>query len=215
LEKTPVPIYFRRNRKPLLDIRTGRQFSGKFMIAKAPYQEFFKKFKKRINYGINLSMASASPNDVNIFVSYSSKDKDLMNELLVQLKVLTISNKNLNIWHDGLLEPGVLWDKSIKDALHSAHIVLMLVSANFLITDYIWNIEVQSALEKQKKDELTVIPIIMKPCDWESTIISEFQALPRKGVPVSTSPDRDTVLAAITKELKAVIQNWSKKLMAN
>lgn len=154
------------------------------------------------------------PNGVKIFISYSSKDKDLMEDLLSQLNVLKISKNNLEIWYDGLLEPGVKWDNEIKDKLHSAHIVLMLISANFFNSEYIWNIEVQSTLEKQRQGTLSAIPVILKPCDWTSTPIGEFQSLPRKGKSITSFADKDAALAEVVKELKYIINKWEDKIDA-
>lgn len=149
---------------------------------------------------------------VKVFISYSSKDVDLMNELLVQLKVLTISDKNVDFWQDGYLEPGLKWDEEIKDKLHSAHIVLMLISAYFLTSDYVWNIEVQNTLERQEKNEVTAIPIILSPCAWMQTPIVQFQALPRKGRPITDFPDRNTALLEVVNGVYRVIRNWEQRL---
>lgn len=149
---------------------------------------------------------------VKVFISYSSKDADLMNELLVQLKVLTISDKNIDFWQDGLLDPGLKWDEEIKEKLHAAHIVLMLISAYFLTSDYVWNIEVQKTLERQEKNEVTAIPIILRPCAWMQTPIVQFQALPRKGRPITDFPDRNTALLEVVNGVYRVIRNWEQRL---
>ena len=149
---------------------------------------------------------------VNIFLSYSSEDIELKKSLLTQLKVLTISDKHINIWDDGLLQAGDQWNKKIKEKLHSAHIVLMLISANFLTTDYILNIEVQNTLERLKNDEVSALPIILSPCAWMQTPLSQFQALPRKGKPVTDYPDRNTAFFEIVTGIQQVINNWKLKL---
>ena len=151
-------------------------------------------------------------NKVNIFISYSGKDSDLMNDLLTQLKVLTISDKQIEIWEDGLLEPGIDWDQEIKNKLNAAHIVLMLVSANFLTTNYIWNIEVQDTLLKQQKGDVTALPIILSPCAWTQTPLAKFQALPRKGRPITDFPNRDVALLEVVNGVNSVISVWKKKL---
>lgn len=151
-------------------------------------------------------------NKVSIFISYSSKDLDLMNELLTQLKVLTISDKQLELWQDGLLVAGLQWDDEIKNKLHEAHIVLMLVSANFLTTDYIWNIEVQQALDRQKAGEVTAIPVILSPCAWTQTPLAAFQALPRKGKPITDFADRNTGLLEVVNGVQQVVKSWKNKL---
>jgi hypothetical protein len=151
-------------------------------------------------------------NKVNIFISYSSKDVDLMNDLLTQLKVLTISDKQIEIWEDGLLEPGLQWDNEIKDKLHAAHIVLMLISAYFLTTEYIWNIEVQNTLSRQEKGEVSALPVILSPCAWMQTPLAQFQALPRKGRPITDFTDRNTALLEVVNGVQRVIKYWKQGL---
>ena len=156
---------------------------------------------------------NAQGNDhVHIFISYSSKDTELMQSLLTQLKVLTISDKSIAIWEDGHLDPGTEWDDAIKSKLHTAHIVLMLVSANFLTTDYIWNIEVQDTLSRQQRGEVSAIPIILSPCAWTQTPIAQFQALPRKGRPITDFPDKNTAMLEVVNGVHRVIKNWKTRL---
>ena len=155
---------------------------------------------------------STGSSKVYIFISYSSKDADLMDDLLTQLKVLAISDKQIEIWQDGLLEPGLKWDQEIKDKLYAAHIVLMLVSARFLTTDYIWNIEVQDTLLRQQKGEVTALPVILSPCAWMQTPLAQFQALPKKGRPVTDFPNKDAALLEVVNGVNKVILVWKKKL---
>ena len=113
------------------------------------------------------------------------------------------------------MEPGVEWDDKIKAKLHSAHIVLMLVSAYFLTTDYIWNIEVQQTLARQEKGEVTAIPVILSPCAWLQTDLSKFSALPRKGRPVTDFPNKDAALFEIVTGIQSVIRTWKTRLDLN
>lgn len=161
---------------------------------------------------VTLPLNADGHDKVKIFISYSSKDVDLMNDLLTQLRVLTISDKQIELWQDGLLDPGLQWDDEIKDKLHAAHIVLMLVSAHFLTTDYIWNIEVQNTLSRQKSGEVSALPVILSPCAWMQTPIAQFQALPRKGRPVTDFTNRDTALLEVVNGVERVIKNWKTKL---
>jgi len=149
---------------------------------------------------------------VKIFISYSGRNTELKDELLTQLKVLTIADKQLEIWEDGLLEPGIQWDDEIKKKLHEAHIVIMLVSAQFLTTDYIWNIEVEQTMHRQKQGEVTAIPVILSPCAWMQTPLSQFTALPRKARPITGFPDRDSAMMEVVTGLQAVVKSWKNKL---
>ena len=158
------------------------------------------------------STNSPGSNKVYIFISYSSKDADLMDDLLTQLKVLAISDHQIEIWQDGLLEPGMEWDQGIKEKLHAAHIVLMLISARFLTTNYIWNIEVQDTLSRQQKGEVTALPVILSSCAWMQTPLAQFQALPRKGRPITDFPNKDVALLEVVNGVSRVILSWKKKL---
>ena len=155
----------------------------------------------------------SSNNKVQLFISYSSKDTDLMNELLTQLKVLAISDNQIEFWQDGLLEPGIVWDREIKEKLHAAQIVLMLVSASFLTSEYVLNIEIRDTLLKQEKGEVSAIPVILKPCAWQNTPLSKFQVLPRKGIPVTQYPDRDIAWLEVVTGVQSVIKKWKTKFV--
>ena len=135
-----------------------------------------------------------------------------MDDLLTQLKVLTLSDDQIEIWQDGLLEPGIKWDKEIKEKLHSAHIVLLLVSARFLTTNYIWNIEVEDTLLRQQKGEVTALPVILSPCAWMQTPLAQFQALPRRGKPITDFSNKDSGLLEVVNGVSQVIRVWKGKL---
>jgi hypothetical protein len=88
----------------------------------------------------------------------------------------------------------------------------MLVSAHFLTTDYIWNIEVEQTLPRQEKGEVTAIPVILSPCAWRQTPLTQFQALPRRGKPVTDFPNKDTALLEVVNGVQSVIRTWKDKL---
>ncbi|HVG40119.1 MAG TPA: toll/interleukin-1 receptor domain-containing protein [Chitinophagaceae bacterium] len=147
-------------------------------------------------------------NNVKIFISYSSKDIDWMNDLLTQLNVLKINDKQLEIWQDGLLDPGIKWDAEIKAKLYTANIVLMLISANFLTSEYVTNIEIKETLVRKEKGDVVAIPVILKPCAWEQTPLAQFNALPRHGKPISQYGDRDSALYEVVTGVQRVIKKW-------
>lgn len=160
----------------------------------------------------NFTKNTSGNDKVRIFISYSSKDVELMSDLLTQLRVLTISDKQIEFWQDGLLEPGIAWDAEIKDKLYNAHIVLMLISASFLTTEYVLNIEIKNTLLRQERGEVSALPIILKPCAWRETPLAQFQALPRKGIPITQYPDKDAAMLEVVNGVKRVIDNWKNKL---
>jgi len=160
-------------------------------------------------------IASREGNDMllmkKLFISYSSKDKQLKEQLLVHLKVLERNNL-VSTWHDGEILSGMDWDTTIKSELINADIVLLLLSPDFLNSEYIWTEEVQIALQLVKSDasDKLVIPIVLRSCGWLETSLSEIQAagkVPRKGVPIVLADDLDQAWQSVIDDLTKLIRN--------
>ncbi len=96
---------------------------------------------------------------VEVFISYSHKDESFRKKLeshLAQLK----RNGLISIWHDRKISAGKEWKGQIDDALERAKIVLLLISADFLASDYCYDVEMKRALDRHAKGETQVVPII-------------------------------------------------------
>ncbi len=140
---------------------------------------------------------------MKIFISYSRKDKLYKNELLKQLSSLQ-RDKIIDGWHDSKLLPGDKWDEGIKKALYECDIVLFLVSADLMASEYINNTEIKISRERYENKEIKIIPVITRPCAWESTF-GEFQALPKNAKPLSTWKNIDEGLLDITKGIIRIV----------
>ena len=123
-------------------------------------------------------------NPVKIFIAYSRLDEEYLKVLRKHLKPLD-RNKTIRIWYDGEIAPGSIWEQSIKDNLYAANIILLLVSANSLASDYFYEKEMADALARHEREEAIVIPIILDYCSWKITELNKLQALPKDGKPVS------------------------------
>ncbi|MEM7794112.1 MAG: TIR domain-containing protein [Cyanobacteria bacterium P01_C01_bin.118] len=75
--------------------------------------------------------------------------------------------------------------------LKRADIILLLISADFIASDYCYEIELQQAMERHQAGEARVIPIILRPADWQNTPFSELQAFPTNAKPITSWSDRD------------------------
>ena len=73
----------------------------------------------------------------------------------------------------------VQWDKIIKQELLDSDIILLLISSDFLASNYCYDIEIKKAIERHEKGEAKVIPIIVRPCDWKDLPFSKIQGLPK------------------------------------
>jgi TIR domain len=141
-----------------------------------------------------------------LFYSYAHKDQAYLARLRTHLALLKRENR-IAEWYDRKISPGALWDDSIKQQLERARIILLLVSANFIASDYCWGIEVQRALEKHTRNEAIVVPIILSPVDWHSAPFGKLQALPTDGKPISTWGNREQAWAEVASGLRLLIDH--------
>ena len=133
-------------------------------------------------------MPSDTPAD--LFYSYSSHDEKFRLDLERHLAVVR-RDGILTSWSCREIAPGSRWDREIRQRLDHASIILMLVSAAFLESEYIWSVEVKSALERHRQGAATVVPVILKPCDWQATPLGDLQALPTNAKPIVAFRPRD------------------------
>jgi len=147
------------------------------------------------------------PNTKKIFISYSNEDVEMVEKRLIRsLKNLERQNK-ITIWYDKNLQAGEEWDPEIKRQLQEANIILFMVSPDFIATDYIWDVEITKAIERHKRGEAKVIPIICRPCDWkgDATPLSKLHVIPAKGQPITTFENQDEAWLEVLKAIKKVI----------
>ena len=139
-----------------------------------------------------------------VFISYSHKDEALKDELITFLSPMK-RNGYLSSWDDGKITPGSDWEDKIKESLEAADIILLLVSADFLGSEYINDVELERALEKNKTKEAVVIPVILRASDWDSTQLKHLQALPKDGKPVMSWRSKDEAWTNVASGLRTVI----------
>lgn len=121
---------------------------------------------------------------IKTFICYAHEDHDTVEGLkkhLIQFEKTSL----LEIWSDGKILPGERWDNTIKTKLKDADLILLFMSIDFINSDYIEKTELQAALQRHKESQVTIIPIIVRYCNWENYLdIGQFQALPAKGHPI-------------------------------
>ena len=115
---------------------------------------------------------------LSAFISYSNKDDDARKRLDTHLATLKREGL-INTWHDGQTLPGQIWDAEIKKNLGSADIVFLLVSADFMASEYIWEYEIPETLARHARKECIVIPVYVNYCDTGQLGIVEFQGVPK------------------------------------
>jgi hypothetical protein len=139
-----------------------------------------------------------------VFYSYSHLDADERNRLSIYLAPLVRSEKIVE-WYDRKIEPGKNWEYEISNQLESANLVLFLVSENFLASDYCFGVEVDRALGRFKRGEVRVVPILVKPCLWQVSRLSELQFIPRDGIAIKESHAPETAFVDVAKEILTLV----------
>src|SRR5436853_6482670 len=123
------------------------------------------------------------PEPPEVFVSYSSKDKRFKDSLLKQLKVLAQQGV-ISTWHDGVLVPGQQWNNEIIEHLNSSRLILLLVSPDFLTSDYVSRVELKLAAKRHQRKEVCVIPVLVRNVNaWKTQPfgalkLGDLQAVP-------------------------------------
>jgi hypothetical protein len=141
-----------------------------------------------------------------VFYSYSSRDADWRDRLATYLAPLK-RQKRIQEWHDRKIEPGADWDRQISAQLETADLFLVLISADFLASDYCFGVEMEQALTRLKRGEAKVVPVLLKPCLWAESIFSELQVIRRGAKPVVSSANPEDALSGVAEEIRAVVAN--------
>lgn len=151
---------------------------------------------------------------VNIFISYSHADEAYKDRLEKHLNILQ-RNGIVSTWNDRKIGAGEEWDKKIKSEIETAQIILLLISVDFLSSNYCYDIEIKRAIERHDRCEAVVIPVILRKCDWKDTAFGKLQALPKDAVPVKSFPDEDEALYSIVEGIKRSISQLKEKQDVN
>jgi hypothetical protein len=136
--------------------------------------------------------------------AYSQKDESLRKRLEKHLSEL--ERQHSVIWCDRDINPGQERAKELKKGMSTAHIILLLVSADFLASDYCYQQQMQHALERHEAGETCVIPIILRPSDWKKTPLGKLQVLPLNGKAVTSWKKIDDALLDITIGIRKSIE---------
>lgn len=144
---------------------------------------------------------------VKLFYSYSHKDEVMRNRLESHLKILERTGK-ITSWLDRNIDAGEDWRMAIDQNLERADIILFLVSADFIASDYCWEKEMQRALERAKENEAKVIPVIIRDVNWKNAPFAHLQALPERGKAVQLWEIEDTAWKSVSEGVEEAADNF-------
>ena len=144
----------------------------------------------------------------SLFFSYTHKDEALRDELETHLALMK-RQKLIDGWHDRRILAGDEVDDSIKKELEDADIILLLVSSDFIASNYCYSKEMTRAMERHEAKEARVIPVILRSCDWHSAPFGKLLAAPKDGRAITTWPDRDVAFTDVAKQVRTAVESMS------
>ena len=175
------------------------------MIAKREYLEDPIQEQQR-----NQTKRSESqPNGFKVFYAYSHKDEELREQLEKHLTILR-RQKVITDWHDRKIGAGREWEGEINRHLNEAHIILLLISSDFIASDYCYDVEMKRALERHEAEEARVIPVILRPVDWEEAPFGKLLALPTDGEAVTLWDNQDAAFRDIARGIREVVEKLNQ-----
>lgn len=145
------------------------------------------------------------------FCSYSHQDKTFKEALDAHTSLLKRQGL-IQIWHDREILPGDDFADKINKNLEMADIVLLLVSSDYLASNYCFSVEMKRALESHSKNQTRIIPLIIRPVDWETAPFGHITALPRDGKAISLWSNQDEAWQSVIKEIRKTVISIKENL---
>jgi tetratricopeptide (TPR) repeat protein len=152
---------------------------------------------------------------IEVFCSYAHKDEVWLHKLIIHLRFLE-HERSLLIWHDRLLKGGMDWSHEIDDRLNHSRLILLLISPDFVASDYCYGIEMRRALERHEANAARVIPILVRPIgNWQNAPFAHLQALPPGKFLVEWSErEEDIPFAQIANGIHEILKDLSTQTIS-
>lgn len=173
-------------------------------------EEFEKLVRQHLTRLIQTLVAREAPakKPPRLFYSYAHEDAALREELAKHLRVLE-RRQVIESWYDNMIAPGAEWSDKIAKELEKADIVVLLVSADFLDSDYCYTVEMRGALDRHSIGGVYVVPVIVRPALWEESPLEGLKVLPKDGKPVTLWENRDQAWLDVARGIRLVAQNYT------
>jgi hypothetical protein len=141
-----------------------------------------------------------------VFISYAHEDSEFVDEMRPHLKIL--EKRGIVCWNDTKLKSGEKWDARIKEEMSKAKVIVFLVSASFLASDYISRDELPPALTAAESEGAELLWIPARTCDLDDEkSITQYQAIGDPKTPLESCglPERNTIYTKLSKRIKEIL----------
>jgi hypothetical protein len=150
----------------------------------------------------------------DIFLSYAHEDEALMTLVRKHLVVYDRLGQ-IRKWWDRKIVAGASVDHAISSRISSSDVILLFISADFVASNYCYEVEMTKALSQHREGQSVVVPVILRPCVWKNTPLGSLLALPRDGRPLASWPDQDEAAKDIAEGvMRAVVDLQQRRAHA-
>lgn len=164
-----------------------------------------RNLKNNVVRQTNLETVKRDKNaKLNIFISYSHADKKWLDRLQIHLKALKRFLSDVEYWDDTKIKGGDKWKQEIEQAIAKAKVAILLVSTNYLASDFVATDEIPPLLKKAEEEGTRILPLIVSPCAFTLSDLHEFQAI---NDPNKTLADIASDEAAVERVYLDLIEN--------
>lgn len=146
---------------------------------------------------------------MKIFVSYSHRNEATLERLKAHLSPLRRDGR-IETWYDREIRAGGNIDDAISTQLRTCNLFILLISADFLNSDYCMDTEMTHAMERHEEGTARVIPIIVEDCYWKSSPFRKLKALPKDGKPISNWTNENTAFLNIVEEIANILDESNR-----
>lgn len=144
-----------------------------------------------------------SATGLTLFISYAHEDEDFRKDFEKHLAALRREGL-VQEWHDRMIKAGQEWEKEIHSSLDQSHIIVLLISPDFMASNYCNEVEVKRAMQRREMGTARVIPVLIRPTDWKGAPFSKLQAVPTNAMPISEWKGRDAAYVDVVQHLRNV-----------
>ncbi len=150
---------------------------------------------------------------LSLAISYAHEDEQRVDCLKKHLSSFRRQGL-IDLWYDRYIDAGSDFKSEIGKNFNSADIVLLMISSDFIHSDFCYEIEMENALGRSEKGDAIVIPVILRPCNWEELPFGKLMAVPKDGIAISTFENSDEAYLEVVLAVKDAANKLLQKYNA-
>jgi hypothetical protein len=144
-------------------------------------------------------------NGIEVFLSSARSDQSLLDKLVEHLSIMEREGL-IHLWNDCNVSPGIDWRSLVRSHLQIAQLILFLISPAFITSDFWDSQEMEDLLKRHERGEVRIIPILLRPVEWNKAPLNSLQVLPLNKEPVTCWRHREKAFLDIAQGVRAAIK---------